>query len=254
MLVSALPSEASPARRSPLALDHFPSWNIKGLLVLQGHESWSFLQRINLRSTFTPRFHPPAVKTRGRPHSILNTNWFPYLRGTLVLSLFPRDTSLYPAVLFEHPLFSCRAAGYRLYSRLACCLACPSDIWTPAWFTSSLQTLRYSERHADKHTCPRVTVDLPGLNHNLAQGRVMMWLVPHTGFWRSFTLISQCQWRLFCFDVLGKGCPISTASLVLSLPRCLRLQERVLLCCSGTLKNSTKDWTMPAAPDDLIKG
>lgn len=77
-------------------------------------------------------FHPPAVKTRGRPHSMLNNNWFPYLRGTLVLSLFPRDTSLYPAVLFEHPLFSCRAAGYRLYSRLACCLACPSDIWTPA--------------------------------------------------------------------------------------------------------------------------
>lgn len=193
-------------------------------------------------------FHPPAVKTRVRPQSILNTNWFPYL------SLFPRDTSPYPAVLFEHPLFSCRAAGYRLYSRLACCLACPSDIWTPAWFTSSLQTLRYSERHADKHTCPRVTVDLPGLNHNLAQGRVMMWLVPHTGFWCSFALISQCQWRLFCFDVLGKGCPISTASLVLSLPRCLRLQERALLCCSGTLKNSTKDWTTPAAPDDLIKG
>lgn len=59
-LVSALPSEASPARRPPLALDHFPSWNIKGLLVLQGHESWSFLQRINPRSTFTPRFPPPS--------------------------------------------------------------------------------------------------------------------------------------------------------------------------------------------------
>lgn len=38
-LVPALPSEAAPAHRPPPAFDHFPSWDIKGLLVLQGHES-----------------------------------------------------------------------------------------------------------------------------------------------------------------------------------------------------------------------
>lgn len=73
----------------------FPSWDIKGLLVLQGHGSWSFLQRINLRSTFTPRFRPPAVKTRGRPHSILNTNWLLSSRGTLVFVPLSPATPLF---------------------------------------------------------------------------------------------------------------------------------------------------------------